>query len=81
MEFEALNKQIEELCVSKAEEFALIGYENVTGEEIWKCVSEINKYVDENLPPIHQIVNDILTLKPTKFMNWLTLNAYKGFDL
>ncbi|GBF10048.1 post-transcriptional regulator [Tepidibacillus infernus] len=73
-----LNQQIEQLCKSKAEEFALMGYEHVTGKEVWDCISE--KYNGE-LPPIHQLVNDILSLKVTTFMNWMTLNAYKGLNI
>lgn len=78
MNSEELNREIEALCISKAEEFALLGYEHITGEDIWQCVSIIKKYDEDNLPQIHQIVNDILTLKVTTFMNWMTLNAYKG---
>lgn len=67
---------IEYLCTSKAEEFRLFGYEYVTGEEVWKCVSD--KYAKTGEPAKHQVVNDILSLKVTKFMNFMTLSAYKG---
>lgn len=79
METDDLNKQIEDLCNSKAKEFALMGYDNIKGHTIWQCVSE--KYDENNLPPLHKIVNDILTLKVTTFMNWMTLNAYKGIEV
>lgn len=71
---EELNQFIEQLCLSKAEEFQLLGYENVTGKDIWECVSEA--YEKQGVPLLHQIVNDILSLKVTKFMNWITLRAY-----
>ena len=74
-EIEALNRDIERLCISKAEEFHLLGYENVTGKEIWDCVS--SKYTDGAYPPLHRLVNDILSLKPHQFMNWMTLKIYK----
>ncbi|QHT62036.1 hypothetical protein GXP70_20015 [Paenibacillus lycopersici] len=67
---------IEYLCGSKAEEFKLFGYEYVTAEEVWQCVSE--KYAKNGEPARHQVVNDILSLKVTKFMNFMTLSAYKG---
>ncbi|RAP77943.1 post-transcriptional regulator [Paenibacillus montanisoli] len=67
---------IEHLCNSKAEEFRMIGYEYVTGNEIWQCVSD--RYTKSGMPAVHQVVNDILSLKVTKFMNFLTLSAYKG---
>lgn len=76
MNTDELSKQIEEMCKSKAEEFALMGYKRITGKDIWDYVSE--KYNQDELPPLHKIVNDILTLKVTTFMNWLTINAYKG---
>lgn len=73
---EELNKVIEQLCNSKAEEFRLIGYEHVEGREIWDCVSE--QYNKTGTPSLNRIVNDILSLKVTKFMNWMTISAYKG---
>ncbi|WP_334075682.1 MULTISPECIES: post-transcriptional regulator [Paenibacillus] len=71
-----LNEAIESLCVSKAEEFRLIGYEHVTGRDIWECVSQ--KYEKEGFPPLYQLVNDILSLKATQFMNYMTISAFRG---
>lgn len=73
---EQLYEMIEELCKSKAEEFHFIGYEQVTSKDIWDCVS--SGYAKKGLPELHRLVNDILSLKPTKFMNYLTISAYKG---
>lgn len=78
MSDEELNRTIEQLCLSKAEEFRMLGYEHVTGEEIWACVSD--GYTKKGVPLLHQIVNDILSLKVTRFMNWMTLQAYKQDD-
>lgn len=71
-----LNEIIESLCLSKVEEFILLGYEHVTGKDIWDCVSD--KYRKTGLPSLHQIVNDILSLKSTAFMNWMTISMYRG---
>lgn len=76
---EFLNRAIEELCMSKAEEFALLGYDGITGKEIWEFLSE--NYAKTGIPPLYRLVDDILSLKVTTFMNWVTLNAYKGFSL
>lgn len=70
-----LKDKLEDVLVSKMEEFHLLGYDAVTTEEIWDCVTV--KYKEE-WPSVHQIVNDIFSLKPMTFMNWLTVNAYKG---
>jgi hypothetical protein len=71
-----LSGMIEELCHSKAEEFRMLGYEHVDGKEIWDCVSA--KYAKVGQPELHQLVNDILSLKVTQFMNYMTLSAFKG---
>lgn len=51
-----------------------MGYE-VEAADIWKCVSSQYK---KEMPPLHQVVNDILSLKITKYMNWAMVEAYKG---
>lgn len=70
------NHMIEELCISKAEELQLLGYEHVKANEVWQCVS--SRYIKLGEPQLHQLVSDILSLKPNQFMNYLLLNAYKG---
>ncbi|WP_426448622.1 post-transcriptional regulator [Paenibacillus sp. S-38] len=76
MDDDELSLVIEEMCRSKAEEFHMLGYEHVTPEDIWDCVSD--KYRKSGVPPLHRIVNDILSLRVTNFMNWLTMSAFKG---
>jgi hypothetical protein len=71
-----MNETIETLCLSKAEEFHLIGYEHVTGADVWECVSD--KYHKKGTPPLYEVVNDILSLKVTQFMNFITLSMYRG---
>ena len=71
-----LDLDIKMLCKSKAEEFRMIGYEHVTAKDIWNCVS--SKYEKEGTPPVYKIVNDILSLKVTGFMNFMTMAAYRG---
>lgn len=70
-----LKNNLKEVIVSKMEEFHMLGYDAVSEEDIWECATA--KYKGE-WPKPHQIVNDIYSLKPTAFMNWLTINAYKG---
>ena len=70
-----LKKEMRSICQSKAEEFHLLGYEHVTRLEIWECIS--NTYHKE-IPALHKVVNDILSLSVTKFMNWMTMKMYRG---
>lgn len=69
-----LYSELRELCVSKSEEFSLLGYENIEPQDIWKCVAGGYKQV----PPMHQLVNDILSLKITKYMNYVMIAMYKN---
>jgi hypothetical protein len=73
---ERLTEAIEQVCNSKAEEFRLLGYEQVTGAEVWECVSQKYKVI----PPLHRVINDVLTLKTNVFMNWLMIRAYTQTD-
>jgi hypothetical protein len=72
---EELKKKLAEVLSSKMDEFHMLGYDAVTCDDIWECV--ISKYKGE-WPTFHQIVNDLFSLKPMIFMNWLTMNAFKG---
>lgn len=76
MSEEELASAIELVCRSKAEEIRLIGYEHVTAEDVWQCVS--SKYQKEGMPQLHKVVNDVLSLKATGLMNYMTISAYKG---
>jgi hypothetical protein len=76
---EELNGLIENLCNSKVGEFRMLGYGQVTGKDIWECVSD--KYHKTGTPPLHKVVNDILSLKTTQFMNWMTMRVYRGEPL
>jgi hypothetical protein len=70
------NAVIEDICNSKADELRMLGYESVTGKDVWDCISA--KY--KELPPLHRMVNDILSLRATGLMNWMTLSAWKDAE-
>jgi len=74
-EADLLNQSIERLCEMKAKELMLLGYEDIQPKDIWLCVRDKMKNEDW---PLHRIVNEILSLKPTRFMNWLTMQVYKS---
>jgi hypothetical protein len=71
---EELKTCVEDLCNSKAAEFRMYGYEDVTGQQVWECVSESYR---RGLPRLNRLVNDIMSLKSNRFMNWLMLSVYK----
>lgn len=74
-QLDQLKVELKDVCQSKAEEFHLLGYENVTLDEVWECVASAYR---KEIPPLHKVVNDILSLSVTKFMNWMTMKIYRG---
>lgn len=67
---------VKPLCESKAEEFRFLGYDQVEGKDIWECVSD--KYRKHGTPALHQVVSDILSLRATQYMNFITMRIYRG---
>lgn len=70
-QFEA---ELQSLCFAKSEEFHLLGYDKVVPEEVWACVRSQLK----GTPRLHEVVGLVLSLRVDKFMNYMTMNAYKG---
>lgn len=76
---EELTEAVIELCRVKAEELRYLGYRQTTWEDVWQCVN--SKYAGSQEPPLHRIVNDILTLRADGLMNYLTIAALKEAPL
>ncbi|WPP43585.1 post-transcriptional regulator [Paenibacillus hunanensis] len=74
-----LTELIESLCQSKIEEFKLLGYEQITSEELWDCLN--SKYSKQGMPRLYELVNDILSMKPNQLMHYLTMSSYKEADI
>lgn len=71
---EQYTEELKALCAAKAEEFHMLGYEQVTAEEVWGCVQNITK----GKAQLHQLVEAILGLNIGRFMTHATINAYQG---
>ncbi|WP_070120779.1 post-transcriptional regulator [Bacillus marinisedimentorum] len=75
-------KQLEPVLQSKAEEFELYGYDEVTVSEIWECMLK-KKWRKQNIADkmVHELVADVYSLKIGEFMSFMTVEAYKGPEL
>ena len=69
-------EDIKQLCQSKAEEFAMLGYDNITYKDVWDCVA--TGFKGSEKPAFHKVVNEILSLKINKYMNYVMINMYKN---
>ncbi len=72
-------KQLEPVLESKAEEFGLYGYDEVSASEIWECMTK-KKWRKQNIAEkmMHELVADVYSLKVGEFMSFMTVEAYKG---
>ena len=63
--------------ISKLEEFNLLGYEDVTEDKLWSYLLN-KKWKKTTELALHEVVRDILSLKVGEFMNYATVESYKG---
>ncbi|MBM7097821.1 post-transcriptional regulator [Bacillus sp. H-16] len=68
---------------SKAEEWQFLGYEKVTVEDVWQCVTvkwqkDIKRGDLEEPFRVHRLIGDVFSLKSSEYMNFLTIEAYKA---
>ena len=67
---------VKQLCLSKAEEFQLFGYQHAKALDVWTCVQ--SRWKKNQAVSLHGLTSAILSLKVMDWMNWLTISAWKG---
>ncbi len=66
--------------ISKCEEFRLLGYEDVTSDHLWVFLKKKKWKKLKEAPALHQLVNDILSVKVGDYMNYATVETFKGAE-
>jgi hypothetical protein len=76
-QIKALREQVMPALICKKEEFQLLGYEQVTIEEIWDCLfyKKWKKLKEEK--KLFEIVNDILALSVSEYMTYMTVQSHQ----
>jgi hypothetical protein len=74
LHWQDFEQDLMELCRIKAGDFHLLGYAEVSPQDIWRCVQHMTK----GKGSLSDLVSTILGLKIGQLMNFLTINAYKG---
>lgn len=67
-------KTIYPALLSKKSELKLIGYAEVTVDELWRCLEE-KVWKGNPSKRLHEVVQDIFHLSATTYMNFITVNA------
>ncbi|ADE71639.1 MULTISPECIES: post-transcriptional regulator [Priestia] len=73
----ASKELIQPVLSSKMEEFHMLGYEEVTENDLLSYL-EMKKWKKERELSLHQVVNDILSVKITQVMSYVTIESYKS---
>lgn len=73
----ASKELIQPVVSSKMEEFHMLGYEEVTENDLLSYL-EMKKWKKERELSLHQVVNDILSVKITQVMSYVTIESYKS---
>ncbi|MBX9985121.1 MULTISPECIES: post-transcriptional regulator [Priestia] len=73
----ASKELIQPVLSSKMEEFHMLGYEEVTENDLLSYL-EMKKWKKEKGLSLHQVVNDILSVKITQVMSYVTIESYKS---
>ncbi|VEF47669.1 post-transcriptional regulator of ComE expression [Bacillus freudenreichii] len=64
--------------LSKAEEFAVLGYEDVTIKDIWRFLTEKTWKKPKEGVRVYELVSDVLSLRVGDFMNFVTMEAFRS---
>lgn len=65
---------------SKRKELLVMGYSKTTNNDIWNCL--VDRVWQGNPDKrLHEVVQDILHLSSSVYMNYLTLSTYQDDDL
>ncbi|PYZ98806.1 hypothetical protein CR205_09605 [Alteribacter lacisalsi] len=83
--FDSWKEELMPALESKAEEWQMFGYEKVTVEDVWQCATvkwqkDIKRGDLEEPFRIHRLLGDVMSLKSSEYMNFLTMEAYKAPD-
>lgn len=62
---------------TKQSEFKLVGYTEVTRDEIWRCLEE-KVWKGNPKKRLHEVVMDIFQLSTTTYMSFMTVRALQA---
>lgn len=65
---------------SKVNELIYLGYDEANTTNVWQCLMK-KVWKKDKVLPLHQVVEDILHLKPHLFMSYMTQMTYQTDDL
>jgi len=78
--YESFRLQVQPVLSSKLEEFRLLGYDSITETELWEFLIKKKWKKAKDEPKLHQIIQDILTIKVSDFISYAAIESYKSTE-
>nr|WP_246206618.1 post-transcriptional regulator [Virgibacillus ihumii] len=72
--------ELEMALECKKNEFQMMGYQQASTDDIWKCLEE-KVWKGNPQKRLYEVVQDIFHLASNIYMSYLTVNAYQDDDL
>jgi len=79
-EYDHFRSLVKPALKSKQEEFLLLGYDNVSEEDIWRFLVKKKWQKRNNEIKLYEMVQSILSLKIGEFMNYSAVEALKDAE-
>lgn len=79
-EVTAWKEELNDILVSKAEEFQLLDYSKANTDDLWNCLQE-KVWKGNPEKALHEMVQDIYHLSPNVYMTYLTQQSLMAEDL
>lgn len=63
---------------SKLEEFRLLDYDSISEDELWEYMVKKKWKKEREEVKLHEVIQDILTVKVSDYISYATVEAYKS---
>ena len=77
-DYESFHQNVRPALISKQEEFLLLGYDNVSQEDIWTFLLKKKWRKKREEMKLFEVVQSILSLKVGELMNYHGSRSFKG---
>jgi hypothetical protein len=79
-DYESFHYMVKPALISKQEEFLLLGYDNVSQEDIWAFLLKKKWRKGEHEMRLFEVVQSILSLKVGELINFMSVEALKDAE-
>lgn len=79
-DYESFHHLVKPALISKQEEFLLLGYDNVSQEDIWTFLLKKKWRKGEQEMKLFEVVQSILALKVGELINYMSVEALKDAE-